>query len=238
MLSSNHIKDCLKVEPMNNQENELVPMELDTKSVLKDDEDQSADLFEYPDNAQEQVTDYWRLIKTRKSISNLLDHTYNYRWDKVNANFESMLEDIYYTEKECFRLNAAMGCLLRNGETDKGFTLFLEIQHGGLAMVMTRIAIKDKTFIGNNPEKPVMAIIGLDFNALYLWAQSMPTPTGFFDHWVLNGNRFQKVFRSSNIPTSCSSIYNKPLDALDETTAYWWNFIQIKNFNNSKTTAA
>uniref|UniRef100_A0A915I987 Uncharacterized protein n=1 Tax=Romanomermis culicivorax TaxID=13658 RepID=A0A915I987_ROMCU len=67
-------------------------------------------------------------------------------------------------------------------------------------MVMTRLAIKDRTFIRNNPEKVVQAVIGLDFNALYLWAQSMPTPTGHFDYWVSNEHKgFQKVVSSKSI---------------------------------------
>lgn len=72
---------------------------------------------------------------------------------------------------------------------------------GGLSMVMSRLAIKDETYIRNNVQKPVKTIIGLDFNALYLWAQSQDTPTGYFDFWTFieKKTKFQKLKRSKPI---------------------------------------
>ena len=86
---------------------------------------------------------------------------------------------------------------------------------GGLSMVMTRLAIKDQTYIHKNAKKPVKTVIGLDFNALYLWAQPQDTPTGYYYKWILQSDeRFKKV-------TSSSPISIKWLDYQSEKIGYF-----------------
>jgi hypothetical protein len=70
----------------------------------------------------------------------------------------------------------------------------------GLAMVMTRLAVKDKTFIRANGTKLTAIVRGYDANALYLWAQSMPMPSGYYDYWVYDAERDQFVKRRKSKP--------------------------------------
>jgi len=70
------------------------------------------------------------------------------------------------------------------------FTLFDEKQKethkllrdnivGGPSIIFHREHHKDKTYIRNNPQKPVQCIAGYDANALYLWALSQDMPTEY-----------------------------------------------------------
>ena len=59
-------------------------------------------------------------------------------------------------------------------------TLFRNNITGGPALTFTRYHEKNKTFLRNDPGKVCKKIMGLDCNALYLWAIEQDMPTGPF----------------------------------------------------------
>uniref|UniRef100_A0A915HNK3 Uncharacterized protein n=1 Tax=Romanomermis culicivorax TaxID=13658 RepID=A0A915HNK3_ROMCU len=54
------------------------------RHMVSEDPDSPANLAEYPEEVQDEIKTYWRLIRTNRSTSNLLDHTYNYRWSATD----------------------------------------------------------------------------------------------------------------------------------------------------------
>uniref|UniRef100_A0A915K158 Uncharacterized protein n=1 Tax=Romanomermis culicivorax TaxID=13658 RepID=A0A915K158_ROMCU len=88
-----------------------------TGQTISEDPDSPPDLIEYLKEFHDVITNYWRLIQTNKSTINLLDHTYSYRWCALDGNVQTMIEDIYKLEEECFRIDGAIGCILKNRET-------------------------------------------------------------------------------------------------------------------------
>lgn len=73
-----------------------------------------------PDEIRDVYREYWRLIRTNKDKSDLLDHMYNFRVGKVeNIPFADMLHDIYQQEPQTFRINAAPGYILKHVETEE-----------------------------------------------------------------------------------------------------------------------
>jgi len=62
---------------------------------------------------------------------------------------------------------------------------------GGPAIIFHRYAEVNKTFVRDNPEKPVQKIVGYDANSLYLWALTQPMPVGLYTTWTLSEGKLK-----------------------------------------------
>uniref|UniRef100_A0A915JJP8 C2H2-type domain-containing protein n=1 Tax=Romanomermis culicivorax TaxID=13658 RepID=A0A915JJP8_ROMCU len=67
LLAKKHCQQCLAVKPDQN-----IPIELEEKSEdygqpIQEENYLSPDMAEYPEDAQQQMKDYWSLIRTKKS---------------------------------------------------------------------------------------------------------------------------------------------------------------------------
>ena len=80
---------------------------------------------------------------------------------------------------------------LSSFDTEDLYNLFKDNMVGGPAIIFHRHAEVNKTFVRNNPEKPVQKIVGYDANALYLWALSQPMPVGLYTTWTLSKGKLE-----------------------------------------------
>jgi len=71
----------------------------------------------------------------------------------------------------------------------------LESLTGGPSIIFTRKAVANETFVRQG-QQPVKKVIGLDANALYLWAFDQDFPVGSFIRRYANNN-FKPVFRDT-----------------------------------------
>ena len=93
LLGKEHIGICLKVLSTQNS-TELDHVSIEDNYIIPED-DFVPLLDEYPEELEYEISTYWRLIRTCKSVSDVLDHSYNYRWS--SGNYLQMVSDIYNT---------------------------------------------------------------------------------------------------------------------------------------------
>lgn len=111
LFSKDHIENCLLVKAEDGEKLE----EINSVPINICEDPFIPDLISYPENIHQEVKTYWNLIRTCKNVSDILDHSYNYRW--TSKDFTGMLTDIFQTEKESFRINGSFGYIIKNRET-------------------------------------------------------------------------------------------------------------------------
>uniref|UniRef100_A0A915KR48 Uncharacterized protein n=1 Tax=Romanomermis culicivorax TaxID=13658 RepID=A0A915KR48_ROMCU len=121
--SMKHTKQCLLVKPKEEEATDVHDMEEPriSSNILTEDAERPDNIDEYQEEVHKEIKNYWHLIPTTKTRSDLLDHIYNYQWSAADGNLKIMLEGIYQSEKKCFQIDGAIECLLKNQETDVSF---------------------------------------------------------------------------------------------------------------------
>uniref|UniRef100_A0A915KEX4 Uncharacterized protein n=1 Tax=Romanomermis culicivorax TaxID=13658 RepID=A0A915KEX4_ROMCU len=87
LLSMEPSKQCLLVKPKEEEAMDLHDMEESriSSNILTDDAEQPDNIDEYPEEVHKEIKNYWHLIHTTRTTSDLLDHTYNYQWSAANT---------------------------------------------------------------------------------------------------------------------------------------------------------
>ena len=151
-------------------------------------------------NSEQEIEENYKTLqalwvqKEMKCMRHLLEH-----YNKVDVEYfvgavENMLQYYFEENVDLFKTTISLPNYARNlvfRSVDVAFPLFDRTDSdlykmyrassaGGPSIVFNRYACKDKSFIRNNPEKPVKSIIGWDMNNMYGYAIAQEMPTSIY----------------------------------------------------------
>ena len=132
--------------------------------------------------------------KEMKCMRDLLEHYNTVDVEYFVGAVENMLQYYFEENVDLFKTTISLPNYARNlvfRSVDVAFPLFDRTDSdlykmyrassaGGPSIVFNRYACRDKSFIRNNPDKPVKSIIGWDMNNMYGYAIAQEMPTSIY----------------------------------------------------------